>query len=73
MGKAKPRKANKKAAKNYLCPVCDNVAGTGTFTCNSCKPPRWVHYNCGGYTSHDINAAIDENRDELLTCNIHKV
>ena len=62
-----------KTSSGWLCPVCGEVAGRGTFTCNSCQPPQWVHFECGCYTMGDVNDAIDNDTDGQLCCNNHKV
>ena len=51
------------------CPVCNHRAGSGTFLCVSCKPNRWVHPKCGGYTSTMVQNAGRSDDGRKLRCN----
>ena len=50
--------------KHWICPVCDNISGRGTFVCVQCR--QWVHPKCGGYTTMFIQKNTDYS---ILECN----
>ena len=52
----------------HLCPVCSNVAGRGTFLCLGCSPARWVHNECGDYSSTEVKTISDKGEEDSLRC-----
>merc|ERR1712150_61023 len=52
----------------HLCPVCSNVAGRGTFLCLGCSPSRWIHNECGDYSSTEVKCVSDRGEEDSLRC-----
>ena len=51
----------------HLCPVCQKVAGRGTFNCVGCG--MWVHPKCGGYTPTEVQNLAKAGKEDELRCN----
>ena len=64
LNKKTTTRQTRRTTVRHLCPVCSNVAGRGTFLCLGCSPSRWIHYECGDYSSTEVKS----NKTMIFHC-----